>query len=131
MRARVVLDTNFLMMPFQFGVDIFTELERVMTVPYDIIVLDATIKELEGIATRAKGVDKHHAKAALTLIKRVGHTIVPADDIVDEAIVTLGQEPDVFVASSDRGVISRCPRVILLRQKSHLAIRLQNNQATQ
>ena len=55
MIVKVVLDTNFLMIPHQFGVDIFTELKNVMPYVYELIVFDKTIDELQAIKKRSNG----------------------------------------------------------------------------
>ena len=45
----VLLDTNFLLIPAQFKVDIFSEIDRICTFQYEIAVLDKTIDELNKI----------------------------------------------------------------------------------
>lgn len=42
---KLLLDTNFLTVPFQFKVDIFQELERIFSENYSIFTLDRCIKE--------------------------------------------------------------------------------------
>jgi Uncharacterized proteins of PilT N-term./Vapc superfamily len=49
---KVLLDTNALMMPEQFGVDIFSELERLGY--FDYIVPTAVVRELRAIAKLAE-----------------------------------------------------------------------------
>jgi rRNA-processing protein FCF1 len=68
-RLQVVLDTNFLLIPGQFKVDIFKELERIITAPYNILIFEATFGELEKIAA-TKSRDSTNAKLALKLIKQ-------------------------------------------------------------
>ncbi|MGD9911436.1 PIN domain-containing protein, partial [Methanothrix sp.] len=64
---KVLLDTNALMMPEQFGVDIFSELERLGY--FDYIVPTAVVRELRAIAKLAeKGRDKRAANVALSLL---------------------------------------------------------------
>ncbi len=66
---RIVLDTNFLMIPAQFKVDIFSELNRLMIEPYEMFAFDSTIDELEKISS-GKRKDRNAAKVALQLIKQ-------------------------------------------------------------
>jgi len=54
----VLLDTNFLMVPHQFGVDIFEELDRLLLGDYKPIVLSTQEAELGSIAKKAGGKDK-------------------------------------------------------------------------
>lgn len=65
----IILDTNFLLLPFTLKIDIFGEIERIMYEPYKIIILKETVKELEKIQKEQKGKHKLNAKAALQLIK--------------------------------------------------------------
>ena len=49
MPIKIYLDTNFLLIPAQFKVDIFEEIERLMDKPYDLYVFDKSLKELEDL----------------------------------------------------------------------------------
>ena len=44
---QVILDTNFLAVPAQFGVDIFSEIERVVERRVEFVLLESTVKEIE------------------------------------------------------------------------------------
>ena len=44
---KIILDTNFLLIPAQFKVDIFDEIDRIMIEKYQLFVLDKTIDELK------------------------------------------------------------------------------------
>ena len=65
----VVLDTNFLLIPGQFKVDIFAEFQRIIDFQYLLAIYSGTIDELTKIAT-ANTKDKNNAKIALGLIKQ-------------------------------------------------------------
>ena len=45
----IILDTNFLMIPYKFKVDIFTEVDRLLTEEYSLNILDKTLDELKKI----------------------------------------------------------------------------------
>lgn len=68
MTRKVIIDTNGLMIPGQFGVDIFSELKRLGFDTY--LVPGASVKELEKIFIEARGRDKVAAKIALSLLDR-------------------------------------------------------------
>ncbi len=68
-KIRVILDTNFLMVPGQNNIDIFEDINRLMTTPYQICIFKETIDELSKIAL-GKGKDSSNAKVALKLIKQ-------------------------------------------------------------
>jgi uncharacterized protein len=67
--VRIILDTNFLMIPMEFKVDIFSEIKRLMTEPYELCFFEATEGELIKLS---KGTSKGAiaAKATLKLIKQ-------------------------------------------------------------
>ena len=49
MVRKIILDTNFLLIPVQFGVDIFSEFDRICNFKYELVVVPETVTELEGI----------------------------------------------------------------------------------
>ena len=63
----IILDTNALMAVMEFHMDIFAELAHCCDFPYQVMVLQGTVRELEELVHAGKG--KYHAaaKVALTL----------------------------------------------------------------
>jgi uncharacterized protein len=137
---KVILDTNMLLVPGQFKVDIFTELDRVMDEPYEIVVLQGTMDELKKICETASGADKQAAKLAQLLLdhqqkrnfsasttsncKALKIVSSSPKSYVDDAIVEIAE--DEFVATNDgelkRRLLDKGVRVIYLKQQKHLAI---------
>jgi rRNA-processing protein FCF1 len=128
-----------LLVPAQFKVDIFSELDRIMEEPYELAVLQGTMDELKKLAA-GKTKDSQAAKLGLLL---VGHQqkrdfaassgsnckalkIIPSSNnlYVDDAIVEIAE--DEFVATNDselkRRLLEKGIRVIYLKQQQHLAI---------
>ena len=46
---KIILDTNFLLIPAQFGVDVFTGLEELCDFKFELYLLDKSLKELKNI----------------------------------------------------------------------------------
>ena len=44
---KIILDTNFLMIPSMFKVDIFSEIERICDFKYELCIVDKTLDEKE------------------------------------------------------------------------------------
>jgi hypothetical protein len=113
---RVILDTNFLLAPFQFQVDIFEELERILDVKYDLYVTEGVISELQGLRTS-------EAKGALSLAK--GLPRIATKGNVDEALLALASK-NTIICTNDKILIeklkSKGAPVIYLRQKKHLIL---------
>lgn len=119
---KILLDTNFLLVPYQFGVDIFGEIERICDFRYKLYVLDKSIGELEGIIKNQKGKTKRAAKFGLALIKAKNINIITTntDKYVDDIIKEIGY--NYIVATNDRELKKHLKRVIVLRQKNHLEL---------
>ncbi len=124
--AKIFLDTNFLLIPVQFKVDIFEELERIAENQPEIIILEPILGELEKISETGNTKDKTAAKVALQLIKQKHLKVVPSSfkKPVDDIIVMAVKEGD-FVATQDKELKKRLKAkkvgIITLKNKSYLA----------
>ena len=125
---KVLLDTNFLMSCFQFKVDIFSEIDRIIIAKYEIIVLDKTVEELENIVKNQKGKDKEAAKFALKLIENKKPIMIKTnnDKKTDDIILDYAIKEGYLVATQDkdlkRKLINHGIEVIVLRKKKFLTI---------
>jgi len=125
---KVLLDTNFLMSCFQFKVDIFSEIDRIIIAKYEIIVLDKTVEELENIVKNQKGKDKEAAKFALKLIENKKPIMIKTnnDKKTDDIILDYAIKEGYLVATQDkdlkRKLVNHGIEVIVLRKKKFLAI---------
>jgi hypothetical protein len=111
------------MIPYQFNVDIFEEINRIMEEEYELIILDKIIEELEKI-TKSKGKDAAAAKIALGLIEVKNVKIINTNEKkVDNAIVALADK-DSIVATNDKVLKEKLKnkniRIIYLRNKKYL-----------
>lgn len=123
-KFRVILDTNLLMTPELHGVDIFSELDRLLVVDYELIVPSAVIDELESLTSKGTASERSAAGVALELASRAKR--IETKNNADGEILRLAQEGKYIVGTNDE-VLRRKLRgkgipVIYLRQKSHLAI---------
>ncbi len=123
----IILDTNFLLIPLQFRIDIFQEIERVCHFLYELGVVEGTPKELENIIRFGRGKDKEAARVAKSLLSAKGVTVLPMGgcDTVDEALVHWGKT-GAIIATQDkdlkRVLKSLCIRRLVLRKKSYLLL---------
>jgi len=126
MTTKILIDTNFLLIPAQFKVDIFAEIDRICNFQYEIVILDKTLKELEDIQEKQKGSNREAANLALQLVKAKDINIMASDtDYVDKAILELVDD-DYIVATQDRDLKAKLKekgvKTITLRQKTHLIV---------
>jgi rRNA-processing protein FCF1 len=115
------------MVPFQFHVDIFEELEYLLQKKIDFIVPSSVKLELTGISSRG-GEGAAEASLALQLASRcrvVDVTLQP-HETVDDAIVKAAQKLGAVVATNDIELKKRLRDinvpVVYLREKSKLEV---------
>lgn len=122
---KIIFDTNFLMVPHQFGVDIFSELERIFTERNEWIVCNEVVSELETIAKKHTK-DAAAARLALLLIKEKDINVESAKGInVDDWIVARAKQERLVVCTNDMELRRRLRNIALvvgLRERSHLQI---------
>jgi rRNA-processing protein FCF1 len=119
--VKVLLDTNALMVPEQFGVDIFSEMLRLGYAEHLVPV--AVQRELKYLTKKAdKGLDKTAAKVGLGLAERC--KIISSEDEADFALENLAILENAAVFTNDKELKKRLIRkgitVIYLRQGRYL-----------
>ena len=127
MPVKVILDSNFLMIPFQFNLDVFQEIEFLLQKKVDFIVPSAVKSELTALSTRG-GEGAAEASLALQLASRcrVVEVTLEANETVDDAIVKASQKLGAVVATNDIELKNRLKLlkvpVVYLRNKSKLEV---------
>jgi rRNA-processing protein FCF1 len=127
-KKKVIIDTNFLMIPGQYKVDIFSEIERILSEPHELCIVEETIPELNRIVMSAGVKDKFAAKLALVLAIQKGLKRLPSSKgkvSADDEIV-LESDENTYVATQDEGLRARVKekgaKIIGLRQKRYLVV---------
>ncbi|HKM49852.1 MAG: PIN domain-containing protein [Candidatus Bathyarchaeia archaeon] len=127
MPIKVILDSNFLMIPFQFHIDIFQEIEYLLQKKVDFIVPSAVKQELTSISARG-GEGSSEASLALQLASRcrVVEVSLQPEETVDDAIVKAAQKLSAVVATNDIELKKKLRDilvpVVFMRDKSKLEI---------
>ncbi len=117
---RVILDTNALMIPAQFKVDIFANLE---SLGYnEVMVPSSVIAELERIKKKGKGKAKIHASIAIELAKKC--KVIESKGEFDEEIACLAKQYGAAVFTNDallrKNLRSINVKTLFLREKSKI-----------
>ena len=123
---QIILDTNFLLIPSKFRVDIFEEIHRLCSFKYSLCIIDRTLDELRSITKPLK--EKMHAKLAMKLINAYKINILKTekDGDVDSLILQTVNKQDFIVATQDKFLKKKLKSggipVITLRQKQYLIV---------
>ncbi len=100
---KVLLDTNFLLVPYQFKLDIFTKIEEMLEVPHSFVVPTGVVGELEKLS-KGKGKEGAAARFGLKLLRFREHEMVESSGNVDNWIVEYAKEKGLMVATNDRAL---------------------------
>ncbi len=129
MTRKIILDTNFLLIPFTLKVDIFDEINNIIHDKYHLYIIDKTIDELDNIINNQTGKNKQAAKFAKELIEKKEPRIIKTENNnsnVDYEILNLVKSEDYMVATQDKELKSQLKelnkKIIILRQKTHLTM---------
>ncbi|HHI30624.1 DNA-binding protein [Methanosarcinales archaeon ex4572_44] len=123
---KVIIDTNVLMVPHQFGVDIFEELA---SLGYDeCLVPRVVVAELLSLADSAKGNDRIAARVGLSLAERcrVVGGVNSGGGSADDEILRLAVHEGFSVCTNDAMLRKRLSgsgvTVVYLRSRRRLSV---------
>ena len=113
---RVIVDTNALILPFSHGLNISSELRRLVG-EHEIVVPEPLLGELKKLASSDK-----NAKAALSLAMKC--RIAKTNKSGDESVLELAEVLGGVILSNDREIIGRARanhiKIIRLKEGCHL-----------
>jgi hypothetical protein len=121
----VVLDTNFLLIPFQFKIDIMRELDYLIDYSHRYVISSHTMSELKKLAGRI-GKDGMAARLAIKLVEanRGKIDIVESREHVDDWIAEYAANERAIVCTNDSGLRRRLRaldiKVVSMKSKSKL-----------
>ncbi|MFT4297671.1 MAG: PIN domain-containing protein [Candidatus Woesearchaeota archaeon] len=130
----IIFDTNFLVIPERFKIDIFSEAKKMIdSADIGFMVFDKTIYELQKLAS-AKGKTGISAKVALELINSKGINVINTDnrEYVDDMLVNYRSylpdlKAEVIIATQDKELKERLKKnkikVLVMANKSKLSIK--------
>ena len=125
---KVIFDSNFLLVPSQFQLDIFEELTNLLSQRFEPVLLSPTYKELLKIAEKGSPKMRKQASLALKLAEKCRLIQVEKglEETHDDVIVRVAAEWRCPVATNDRELRKRLRNmgvsVIFLRQRRRLEL---------
>lgn len=127
-KQRIIFDTNFLLIPYCYKLDIFSEIPCLLVGGYDILIPSSVINELNALSKK-KGKEGLASKLALKIIelRKDKITVVKTTIRPDEWIFGFAKENrPVIVCTNDKGLKKKIKtlglNVISLRSKSRLGV---------
>ncbi|MHA1310941.1 MAG: type II toxin-antitoxin system VapC family toxin [Candidatus Helarchaeota archaeon] len=121
----ILLDTNFLIVPFQFKIDLKSRFDELIDRKYSLILLNEVYEELVKIYNKARGKRKQEIKAAITYFKNKEKiTILEKQDneSIDDLLIRIAKKFNYVVATNDKILKRRLKNLginfIYVRQKS-------------
>ena len=123
---KIILDTNFLLIPLQFRVDIFSEFNRICNFNYKLYIFEQSINELRNIMEKQPGKGKKAAQFALKLIKLKNIQAIKSDKEDVDSLILKNLDQDTIIATQDmnlkRELLKKSASLIILRQKKYLQL---------
>jgi len=122
---KILIDTNFFLAPFQIGVNILSEFDRIMNEPFEIMTIQQVKEELENLAENGKGDDKLSAKLGLQLAENI--KVEECTGQGDDAIILFATtRKNTIVATNDSALRKKLRaekvRTIFVRNRSKLEL---------
>ena len=109
-KAKILLDTNTLILSVKYGLDIFTHIEETLLRKCSFYVLNKTLVELENLKKKGRPLERKIATIAIKLVKDKCNIInaqpLPGET-VDDIIVRVVYENKMIIITNDRELRSR------------------------
>ena len=133
----IFLDANFLLVPSQFSIDIYTEFKRLLPPPCEFVIVTAIFDELDKKIANSPAKTKlaRQYRMARQLLDRHPYRVIKkarnsgqlVDDLLlEQACNARGKNNMVYLATNDKQLKYKCIRkgirVVYIRQKKFLDI---------
>ena len=109
---KIILDTNFLSLPFDMRIDIFEEL-----IGYELVTLSECIEELKNF--RPEAVELVESRVSVVRETFKSHN-------VDDKLIEFASKHNAYIATSDKKLKAKAREngipVVFVRQKKYLVI---------
>jgi len=121
-KKNLVLDTNFLLLPYQFKIDIFRELEDIVG-EYSIVISTTIFNELKNLSTN-KGKKGMAAKFGIKIVNANKAKVIETTVTADDWIVDYSFKKGAIVCTNEKELKKRLKskkiKVIGMKSKSKL-----------
>lgn len=127
----MLLDTNFLLLPFQRRIDVFEEIPKLIQRNTVFLIIPQILEELQWLATEGNHREARAAQSAMEVLDRFVSIVTDIPPTIrnldaDTALLQYAQKIGAIVATNDRELrlklVTLGSRVIYLRKQAVLAI---------
>ncbi len=119
----VILDTNFLLVPFQFKINVIKELDYLIEVSHKFVISSQTIAELDKLG-KSRSKNGIAARLAKKILESNPIEVIKNDQHVDDWIVEYAKEHNAIVATNDALLRKRLRpfkiKVVVVKSRSSL-----------
>lgn len=119
----VILDTNFLLLPYRFKINIINELDYLIEVSHCFVISSRILDELKKLS-RSLGKDGVAARLALKMVASPKSKIevIETDVPVDDWIVDYAKDNNAIVCTNDAKLRKRLKglKIVVLKSRSKL-----------
>ena len=128
MPLKIILDSNFLLVPAQLKIDVFEGLMNLLNQNHKSIVLSTTIDELRSLMTKGSPKLRKQAEMALKLAEKCDLIKVDRkrNETNDDVIIRVAKQMKCLVATNDSELKKRLRNisipVVYVRQKTRLEL---------
>ena len=126
MPTKLLIDTNFLLVPVRFKVDIFTESQEAVNDLVEFYVSSRVLDEIQILKDRSKRSFVRDLNLAERLVENC-HIIEDSSTTkVDQSLIDLARKEGMLLGTTDAELRQKARKVgvkvVYLRQKSHLVL---------
>ena len=124
--TKILCDTNFLLIPLRFGVDIFAESDNALNDVCNFYVSSRVLNEIELLRNNAK--PKHYKELlfALKMAEKCSLVKDNSDNLVDDSLIQLAKRNNMALGTTDAELRKKARaegvKVVYLRQRSYLLL---------
>jgi rRNA-processing protein FCF1 len=124
----IIFDTNFLLIPLHFGIDIFEESKNAVNQKVVFAVTPQILDEINKLKTKAKASFMKELMFAEKIIEQclTLDEEIHEGELVDDSLVRIAEANDCIVATTDVKLRKKLHQnnvdVLIMRQKSYLEL---------
>ena len=125
MNFKIILDTNFLFVPFKFNTDIISEFERLFSKNYKLFIFSSTLKELDNLKNK-KSKDRKLIPLIQKFLVNYNVSVIKSIGNYTDKIILENLDENYIIATNDielrKKIIEKNSsiKILILRQKKYL-----------